>query len=137
LDKAVAATGRAKARVSDLIKEKYTETAEKLRADLTIFLSTNLIAFMSVFAITFMQLWRARYVVYPALLLTVTVVVCSGLYLFNTNWLYTILFQDYYGYGYAAIVGVIYLVLLDIAINRARVTNSISNAVGSALHTVC
>lgn len=137
LDQVVETAGRATARVSDLINEKYTETAEELRADLSIFLATNLIAFVSVFAITFMQLSRAQYVVYPALLLLVTVAVCSGLYLFNTNWLYTILFQDYYGYGYATLIGVIYLFLIDIFTNKARMTSFIFNSIGYALHTVC
>lgn len=60
----------------------------------------------------------------------------SGIYVFGQDWFYTILYNDYMGAGYLAYVAAIFGFLMDIALNKARVTteviNGIFNVIGSA-----
>jgi hypothetical protein len=54
-----------------------------------------------------------------------TTVVSSGVYLFGQNWFYTIIFNSYMGWSYLVWALILFGFLLDIAINRARVTSII------------
>ena len=47
---------------------------------------------------------------------------CIYLYLFSQDWLLTIIHGDYVGFAYIGWLGAAFLLLLDIAINRGRVT---------------
>jgi hypothetical protein len=49
------------------------------------------------------------------------------LYVFEQNWLLTIVEGSYVGYAYAGWLGGAYLLLCDIALNRGRVTTSLAN----------
>ncbi|QBF31870.1 hypothetical protein [Thalassococcus sp. S3] len=114
--------GFAQGNLSDLIIGKYDRIVAALRQDLMIFLGVNLVAFLSVLGATFTPPNRRPLTVYPAGLLIVSVGISSYLYLFNTNWFYAILFQDYAGLAYAAGMLVIFAFLCDIVLNRARVS---------------
>ena len=63
--------------------------------------------------------------------------VAAAFYLPGQDWFYTILYNDYMGFGYVAYIGVIFGFLTDVVFNAARITtqviNSILNAIGSAL----
>ena len=133
----IAALGAAQSRVVDLIEGRYEAIVGALRLDVMIFVGTNTLAFLGVLAVTLIPAPRKAYVIYPAVLLVVAVIGASTIYLFNTNWFYAILFQDYWGYGYSAIMLVIFGFLLDIAINRARVTLRLVEALPNALVPIC
>jgi hypothetical protein len=72
----------------------------------------------------------------PGALLVVATLICSYCYVFEQNWLLTIIYSDYLGFMYLGYLGIVFLFLCDIVLNRARVTteivNAILNAVGSA-----
>ena len=69
----------------------------------------------------------------PAFVLVGAVLLAGGLYLFNQDWLHTIVFGDYLGLGYAAYLALVAAMLADIAFNRARVINVLLNALGAAV----
>ena len=66
--------------------------------------------------------------------------ITAYLYLFNQNWLHTLLFSDYVGLAYLGYLGAAFALLSDIIFNRARITteilNFILNALGSAVQVV-
>jgi hypothetical protein len=72
----------------------------------------------------------------PALVVFGAVGLTGGLYLLNQDWLHTIVFGDYVGWGYAAYLSLVAALLADILLNRARVSTRILNLlfdiVGSA-----
>ena len=76
----------------------------------------------------------------PAVVLAGAVVITTTLYLFNQNWLHTVLFSQYVGLGYVAYLGLAVAFLADIVFNRARVTTELVNivlqALGSAIKAV-
>ena len=118
--------GLAQSRLSDVIVGQYDRIIDALRQDLLIFLGTNAIAFALVFGASFTTPHSRPLVIYPAALLVVAIGCSSLLYLFNTNWFYAILFEDYWGYTYAGGMLVIFVSLCDILLNHARLCRRVA-----------
>ena len=75
-----------------------------------------------------------------SLSMTFATVVASVWYVLGQDWLMTVVFNDFWGWWYLGFIAVIAMVLIDIAINKARVTsriiNATMNAIGSAISVV-
>lgn len=69
----------------------------------------------------------------PAALLVCSAFVVGWFYLFEQDWLHTILFNDYVGVWYFAWVGAAFLFVCDAMFNRARVTAQVLNVGGSTV----
>lgn len=67
------------------------------------------------------------------MLLTLATILSSSIYLFGQDWFYTILYNDYMGFGYLVYIAVIFGVLMDIALNKARVTTEVINGIANAI----
>lgn len=129
--------GQQQSAILDVIKGKYDAIIAALRQDVMIMATTNLLAFLAVLAATFVPTRKRPLLIYPCLLLLVTVGLCTALYLFNTDWFYAILYQSYYGWAYATMMLVIFAFLMDITLNYARVTLNILSHLPSALVPAC
>jgi hypothetical protein len=72
----------------------------------------------------------------PAVILVVSAAVVGWFYLFQQDWLHTIVFSDYVGMSYFAYLAAPVLLIGDVMLNRGRVTVHLLNAgcsvVGSA-----
>lgn len=128
-----AALGIAQSNLADVINGQYDKIISALKTDLMIFLTTNLIAFAGVVIVSFAGRENRGLVVIPGLLLLIAAGAASWIYLAEQDWFYAIIFQNYYGWGYAVIVGVIFGLLMDIIVNRARVCRQIAANLPSAL----
>lgn len=126
----------AEATLNDVVKGKYIEIVGSLKTDLRIFLGTNFFMFCVLIVVSFVKPKAIKHLFLPGLLLLVATVLSSGIYVFGQDWFYTILYNDYMGAGYLAYVAAIFGLLMDIALNKARVTteviNGIFNVIGSA-----
>ncbi|MEP0355082.1 hypothetical protein [Paraglaciecola sp.] len=126
--------------LGDLIKGKYLEIVSNLKFDLRIFLGSNLLMFLILVAVSLAKPKTIAHLFVPGALLLTATILSSAIYIFGQDWFYTILYNDYMGFGYLAYIAVIFCVLVDIALNKARVTteviNGIANAVGSAFSVV-
>ena len=126
--------------LSNIVKGKYLEIVSNLKLDLRIFLGSNLVMFLILLALAFAKPGAVAHLFLPGLLLATATVLSSSIYIFGQDWFYTLLYNDYMGFGYLAYIGAIFGVLLDIGLNKARVTteiiNGIANAVGSAFSVV-
>jgi hypothetical protein len=123
-------------RLAGLIESAYASVSNNLIREFRIFAASNAVAFALLGAITF---WRKKpmlQLVLPAVVLIGAVVVTAGMYLFNQNWLHTIMFGQYVGLGYCIYLACVALLLADVVFNRARATTRLANllltAVGSA-----
>lgn len=130
----------AESTLSDVVKGKYLEIVNNLKLDLRIFLSSNLSMFVILIAISFLKPRAVQHLFLPGLLLVTATIAASGIYIFGQDWFYSILYDDYMGFGYLLYIAVIFGFLLDITFNKARVTceiiNGIANAIGSAFSVV-
>jgi hypothetical protein len=123
--------------LGNIIKGKYIEIVSNLRSDLRIFLGSNAVMFLILLLISFLKPKAISHLFLPGAFLLVATIAASAIYMFGQDWFYTILYNDYMGFGYLAYIGVIFGFLMDVAFNKARVTteiiNGILNAIGSAL----
>lgn len=122
--------------LGDIVKDKYIEIVSNLKRDLRIFLGSNLAMFMLLLTITLFKPQTVQHLFLPGLLLVAATALSSTIYIFGQDWFYTILYNDYMGFGYLLYIATIFGFLMDIALNKARITseiiNGIANVVGSA-----
>jgi hypothetical protein len=132
----MATAEKAKEKLADFMQAKYMEIVEKLTMDVRIFLGINLLVFILLFLASFLKPKATEHLFLPGALLLLSTTICSYFYLFEQNWFYTILYNDYTGLGYLAYLLVVFAILCDIVFNKARVTteiiNALANAIGSA-----
>jgi len=125
----------AQERLVNLIRMQYMQTADKLTREFRIFTGTNTLVFI---AAAYFKRRAGVFLLAPALALVVAATITGGLYLFNQNWLQTIIFSSYVGFGYVGYMAVAFAFLCDILFNQTRVTAKLTNlslhAVGSAIH---
>lgn len=126
--------------LSDIVKGKYIEVVSNLKTDLRIFFGINFMMFFVLLVVSFIKPKSVEHLFLPGLLLLVATLLSSSIYIFDQDWLYTIIYNDYMGFGYLAYIAVILGVLTDISFNKAKVAteiiNGIANAVGSAFSVV-
>jgi len=127
---------RVRERLVGLIESAYASVARSLLREFRIFTASNAAAFALLGVVTLVRGRAALQLLLPAFVLAGSVVVTGSLYLFNQNWLHTIVFSDYVGLAYAPYLAGVALWLADVLLNRARVTTRVVNtaleAVGSA-----
>ncbi len=126
--------------LSEIIKGKYLEIVENLKVDLRIFLGSNFTMFLILLLISFAKPRAIEHLFLPAILLLIATIISVSIYLFGQDWFYTIVYNDYMGIGYLAYIAAIFGLLIDIGLNKARITseiiNTITNAIGSAFSVV-
>ncbi|MFN3945947.1 MAG: hypothetical protein ACK4K7_13570 [Allosphingosinicella sp.] len=124
---------RAAPQIRDLIEGNYAEIAVALLRDLRIFAGANLLAFLSLTGLSVLRPDRTRALLVPGVLLGLAAIVASAFYLFGQNWFFTLLYADYVGLAYGLWLLVVFALLCDLALFRARVTRALLDAAASAL----
>lgn len=112
---------------------KYMEIVQKLTMDVRIFLGSNLLVFLVLLIASFLKPRAAKQLFLPGALLLLSTIICSYFYLFEQNWFYTILYNDYTGFAYIGYLVFVFAFLCDVVFNRARVTTEIINSIFSAI----
>jgi hypothetical protein len=127
---------KAKKKLADFAQAKYMEIIEKLIMDIRVFLGINSFVFIFLFLVSFLKSKATQHLFLPGALMLLSTAICSYFYVFEQDWLYTILYNDYTGFGYLAYLFVVFSILCDIVFNKARVTteiiNALANGIGSA-----
>jgi len=133
----IASLENAKSKLVDFGQVKYMQIVEKLTLDVRIFLGINSVIFVFLLLVSFFKPKAIRHLFLPGILMMISTIICSYFYIFEQNWFYTIIYNDYTGLGYLAYLMLVFAILCDIAFNKARVTteilNSIFNAIGHAV----
>ncbi|SDD41567.1 hypothetical protein [Aquimonas voraii] len=116
-------------RLKGFLQSQYRDLADTLHREFRIFTGANALVLLAV-GLTAALRRRAGPLLLPSalLILTATVIV-AGFYLFGQDWLRTILFSDYVGFGYVVWIGVVSVPLFDVAFNRGRFTVEVFNAI--------
>lgn len=126
--------------ISDFIHSTYMDVATELKRDIRIFTASNATVFVLLLLVSFLKPRAITHLFLPGALLAVSTLICSYFYIFEQNWLLTIIHSNYLGFAYLAWLGIVFLFLCDIVFNRGRITteilNAIFNAVGSAFSVV-
>lgn len=129
----ISAIDRAEPQVRALIEGRYADIVADLLHDLRIVTGVNFLLFAGLLALSILRPQQGRALLLPAALLVISTIVTSLVYLFGQNWFFTILYADYVGYGYAAWLFLVFGLLCDIALFRARTTMRIVDLFATAL----
>jgi hypothetical protein len=123
-----------------LIESAYASVTHNLMREFRIFTASNAAAFGLLAIVTLVRRGATLQLALPAVVLVGAVAVTGSVYLFNQNWLHTIIFAQYVGLAYTAYLISVALLLTDIVFNHARVTTRIVrfifDTVGSATPVV-
>jgi len=119
-------------RIADFIQMTYLQVSAKLRRDIRVFTGSNVGVFLLLLLVSFAKPQAIAQLFVPGVLLALATLISAYFYVFEQNWLLTVIYGDYLGFSYLVYLGVVFLLLCDIALNRARVTTSIANAVLNA-----
>ena len=127
---------------ADVVQGRYLRVVGELTRDLRIFTGINAVACLLLLIASFARPRAIDHLVFPGVLLAIAVIVSSYCYVFAQNWLLAILYSDYFGFAYLGLLTFIFGLLLDIFLNRGRVTtragNALLHAVGSSFTlTLC
>jgi hypothetical protein len=129
----LAALERAGPRLRRVIEGKYSEIVAELLRDLRIFAGSNLLAFLVLVILSFSRPDRVRQLFVPALLLVAAAIAASAVYLLGQNWFFTLIHGDFVGLAYTGWLLLIFGLLCDVALFKAKVTTLIVDVVFSAL----
>lgn len=123
-------------RLTDFIQGNYLRIVTELTRDLRIFTATNALACFLLLICSFARPRAIDHLAFPGVLLAIAVLASSFCYVFGQNWFFTILHSEYFGLGYLAFLSLVFGMLLDVFLNRGRVTtqfgNGLLHAVGSS-----
>jgi len=112
----------AKSKLVDFTQAKYMEIVEKLTLDVRIFVGANGAVFLFLMLASFLKPAAVKHLFLPGVLMLVSTVLCSYFYIFEQNWFYTIIYNNYTGFTYIGYLTFVFAVLCDIAFNKAKVT---------------
>jgi hypothetical protein len=120
--------GHVRERLVGLIETAYASVSAHLLREFRIFTASNAMVFACLALVAYWRKAAALQLILPAMVLLGAVAITGGLYLFEQNWLHTILYSDYVGLAYLAYLGAAVCFLGDVVFNRARVSTMLVNA---------
>jgi hypothetical protein len=105
-----------------LIQSGYLKIAAELKREIRGFTAINAFAFLLLVLVSFLKPDGVRILFVPGVLLCVSTLLCAYLYVFGQNWLLNMIHGSYVGKIYGLYLGVTFLFLCDVMLNRGRVT---------------
>jgi len=129
-------TKHAITRLKEFIHYKYINITSKLIKDIQIAFGSSFLAMLLISSLLFFKSKLSVQLNFLSLLMLLSTLAGTWLYLFKQNWFYTIIYNNYLGFWYMGYLAVVFLLIADIIFNKARVTteliNMFFNAIGSA-----
>ncbi|MGR6871517.1 hypothetical protein ACU6U9_04255 [Pseudomonas sp. HK3] len=130
----------AKLKLINFTQAKYMAIVKKLTLDVRIFASVNGVVFLFLMLVSFLKPSAIKHLFLPSVLMFISTLLCSYFYIFEQNWFYTIIYNNYTGFTYIGYLTFVFAVLCDIAFNKAKVTtemiNTFLHAIGHAASLV-
>ena len=115
--------------LTSFIQVKYMDTVAQLVREFRIFTGSNSLVFLLLVVAALVRRRAKIQLLLPVIVLTLAAGMAAYLYLFQQNWLHTILFSSYVGWFYLVYIGIIFALLCDIIFNRCRVINGILSGI--------
>lgn len=124
-EKSMARYGVALARIQGLVVGHYQAVMNEVRSDVRIFAGSSFVALLFAFGLSLFHKRAACHLLPISIALTVATVLAAAWYILGQDWVAAIIFNDYWGWGYAVLISTLTFLLADIAANRARITSAI------------
>lgn len=105
-----------------LIQSGYLKVVADLKREIRGFTAINAIAFLLLVLASLLKPDAVRELFVPGVLLCVSTLLCACLYVFEQDWLLNMIHGSYVGKIYAVYLGLVFVFLCDIVLNRGRIT---------------
>jgi hypothetical protein len=109
-------------RLDGLVRAKYQETVAALTREFRIFTGTNAAVFFALCVAVAVKRSASVLLLPAAGVLVLAAAVTAYVYLFQQNWLHSLLFGEYVGMAYIAYLAGTFAFLADVLFNRGRIT---------------
>lgn len=120
-------------RLKAFIEGQFDGVMKDLRSDLKIFSGSSGLALAFAVLLAVFRRPASVHLLPISVLLSVSTLLMVVWYGFGQDWVMTILYSNYWGWMYLVYLASLFVLMSDIAVNRARVTTFIMNAITSAL----
>lgn len=120
-------------RLKGVIEGEYDSIMGELRADLKIFSGSTAIAFTLAFGLALFRGRAAAHLLPISMVLTLSTLIAVVWYVLGQDWVMTVLYSDYWGWGYAGLIAGLVILMIDIGVNEARITSGVFNAIGDVI----
>lgn len=123
-----------------MIRAKYMETAAQVTREFRVFTGSNALVFSLLGVAVFVKRRAGVHLIPATALLIGTAGLTAYLYLFNQDWLHTLVFGDYVGLAYLGYLAVVLILFADLMFNRGRGTlvaiNLLAGILGAAASAI-
>ena len=126
-------TKKAISKLKEFIHYKYINITSKLIKDIQIASASSFLAMLLISSLLFFKSKLSIQINFLSLLMLLSTLTGSWLYIFKQNWFYTIIYNDYIGFWYMGYLTIIFLLIADILFFKARVTTELLNTFFSAI----
>lgn len=133
----ITSLNNASKKLEEFMTQKYMYIVQNVIQDFRIFLGSSFLILLLMLLLLYMKPQVTMQLNVLAGLMLGSTIVASYLYVFNQNWFYTVIYNDFVGYFYLLYMGIIFLFLCDIIFNKARVTDAIISGIGSGPASIC
>ncbi len=120
-------------RLAGFVEDAYARVRDGLLRELRIFSGSNALAFGLLALAAWLKRGAGIQLLLPAIVLVGAVAIAAGFYVFQQDWLHTVLHGAWVGWAYAGWLVAVVLLLGDILLNRARVTSTIVGSIGGSV----
>lgn len=110
---------------SKYFRSQLLKSIDTLRNDLNILFGSNILMLFFIIILT-LKSQKSKAALRLAWLALIAVVVSTILFVISKDWLYSILLNSSLGYVYIAILLLIFIILIELVVNRGRILGSIS-----------
>ncbi|UXM94941.1 hypothetical protein N5853_12755 [Bartonella sp. HY329] len=121
-------------KLTNVIEVKYAEVTSGLIKEARIFSSANLLVFLALGLITW---WRPKaniHLVLPIIILLGSALLVGYFYLFQQDWMHSIIFNDFVGFAYYAYLSIAIFWLIDIVLWHGFITRLIIELITSVFN---
>lgn len=119
------------------IQYHYRNTAQQLLTEFRLFTGLNAGVFLMMALTVMLRPQTRKWLLPVGITLLLATLLTALAYLFWQNWLLTLLFGSYVGWGYAINLLLVFLLLSDLLLNEARVTSNILSMLSIADDISC
>lgn len=116
-------------KLNEFIRAKYTEALTHLHREYRIFTGTHTLVFACLVATLLIYRSYKIQLLPLAFLLFIASLINAYLYIFQQNWLHTILFSDYTGFAYITYMCIIFASLCDLVFYKGRINNLVIDTI--------
>ena len=132
----VQSVSKAVKNIEKFMTQSYMKVMQKILDDFKIFAGSNFVVSFILALLLFFKPQENSSLNILAGLMILSTIICSYFYIFEQNWFFTLIFNDFVGFWYVLYLFLVFLFFVDILFNKGRVTDAILNFIANAFNSL-